>query len=47
VGISFRARQPFTFGAFDRELFDVDQVGLAFRVGENVTGMRLFFSLPY
>jgi hypothetical protein len=47
VGISFRARQPFTFGAFDRELFDVDQVGLAFRVGENVTGVRLFFSLPY
>jgi hypothetical protein len=47
VAISFRARQAFTIGAFGRDLFDVDQLGVAFRVGENVTGVRLFFSLPY
>jgi hypothetical protein len=47
VGFSLSTHRPFAFGALGQEWFDFDQVGLAFRVGDNVTGIRLFFSLPY
>jgi hypothetical protein len=31
----------------DLKLFDLDRVGLAIRVGADVTAVRLFFNLPY
>ena len=42
VGFSVRVRQPVSF-----ELFELDMVGIAFRAGDNVVGIRLFFGLPY
>jgi hypothetical protein len=47
VAFSFTTKRPFPIGALGQNLFDFDQIGLAFRVGDNVTGIRLFFSLPY
>lgn len=47
MGFSFSTRQAIPIGAFGQDLFDFDQVGLVVRVGDNVTGIRLFFSLPY
>jgi hypothetical protein len=47
VAFSLTTQRPFAFGAFGQSLFDLDRVGLAFRVGADVVGIRLFFSLPY
>ena len=47
VGFSFSIKKPVSVGALGQNLFDFDQIGMAFRVGDNVTAVRLFFSLPY
>jgi hypothetical protein len=47
VAFSLSTQRPIPFGAFGQSLFDFDRVGLAFRAGTDVAGIRLFFSLPY
>jgi hypothetical protein len=47
MGFSFSVSRPLTFNVFKMDLFDVDRIGFAVRTGENITGVRLFFSLPY
>jgi hypothetical protein len=42
IGISLYAPKPISM-----KLFDLDRVGLAFRVGGGIQAVRLFFSLPY
>jgi hypothetical protein len=42
IGVSLSIRKPLDF-----KLFSGDMVGLGFRVGDNVTAVRLFFGLPY
>jgi hypothetical protein len=42
LGISLKTRTPVSL-----RLFDVDRIGIAFRVGDGVQGMRVFLSLPY
>jgi hypothetical protein len=42
VAISLHARDPFSL-----KLFDIDRIGIAFRMGGGITGVRLFMSLPY
>jgi hypothetical protein len=42
VAISLHARDPFSM-----KLFDIDRVGIAFRMGGGITAVRLFMSLPY
>jgi len=39
---SIRVRQPISIA-----LFELDMVGIAFRAGDDVVGIRLFFDLPY
>lgn len=41
-GVSLRTRTPVSL-----KLFDIDRIGLAFRIGGGVQGIRLFFNLPY
>lgn len=47
LAFSVSTRRALSYSAFGQSLFQVDRVGLAFRLGEEVTGIRLFFSLPY
>ena len=42
IGISLLARKPISL-----ELFDLERVGIAFRVGDGIQAVRLFFNLPY
>jgi hypothetical protein len=42
IAFSLKTRTPVSIAGFD-----ADMVGLAFRVGPDVEGIRLFFSLPY
>lgn len=45
--VSVGTREPVKIHAFGRHLVDFEMVGLAFRIGEDVSAIRLFFSLPY
>jgi len=45
--VSVGTRVPVPLGVFDRDLIDFDMIGIAFRVGDDVKAVRLFFSLPY
>lgn len=45
--LSVSTRNPIPLGPFGRDWFALDRVGLAFRVGDEAVGARLFFSLPY
>jgi len=45
--VSVGTRAPVPVGIFDRHLLDFDMIGIAFRVGDDVKALRLFFSLPY
>jgi hypothetical protein len=42
IGISLSTPKPLSLA-----LFDLDRIGLAFRVGSGLQAVRLFFSLPY
>jgi hypothetical protein len=42
AGFSIRVRQPISFA-----LFELDMAGIAFRAGDDVVGIRLFFGPPY
>jgi hypothetical protein len=42
IGISLSTPKPIS-----TKLFDLDRVGLAFRVGSGIEAVRLFFTLPY
>jgi hypothetical protein len=41
-GVSLKTRTPVAL-----KLFDIDRIGLAFRIGGGISGVRLFFNLPY
>jgi hypothetical protein len=41
-GVSLKTHTPVSL-----KLFDVDRIGIAFRVGDGIQGMRVFFNLPY
>ena len=45
--LSIGTRGPVNLRAFGRHVVNFDLVGRAFRVGEDVNAIRLFFSLPY
>jgi hypothetical protein len=41
-GVSLKMRTPVAL-----KMFDIDRIGLAFRIGGGISGVRLFFNLPY
>jgi len=45
--VSIGTRAPVELRLFSRQVIDFDLVGIAFRLGNDVEALRLFFSLPY